>query len=93
MPRAARAGTGSYGSGLGVGLGINLSGPPPEQVGTEMSVTIRDRATGQSVWEGRASFAVRADAPQAQTAIGAAKMAQALFKGFPGVSGETIVVE
>jgi hypothetical protein len=86
-------GTGTFGSGLGVGLGINLSGPPPEQVGTEMSVTIRDRATGQSVWEGRATFAVRADAPQAQTAIGAAKMAQALFKGFPGESGETIVVE
>jgi hypothetical protein len=86
-------GTGSFGSGLGVGLGINLAGSPPEQVGTEMSVTIRDRATGQSVWEGRATFAVRADAPQAQTAIGAAKMAQALFKGFPGESGETIVVE
>jgi hypothetical protein len=45
------------------------------------------------VWEGRASFAVRANAPQAQTAIGAAKMAQALFKGFPGESGETIVVQ
>ncbi len=58
-----------------------------------MSVTIRDRATNQNVWEGRASFAVRANAPQAQTAIGAAKMAQALFKGFPGESGETIVVQ
>lgn len=86
-------GTGTFGSGLGVGLGINLSGPPPEQVGTEMAVTIRDRATGQSVWEGRATFAVRANAPQAQTAIGAAKMAEALFKGFPGESGETIVVK
>ncbi|WP_419956652.1 DUF4136 domain-containing protein [Novosphingobium rhizovicinum] len=85
--------TGSYGSGLGVGLGINLSGPPPEQVETRMSVMIRDRATGQSLWEGRASFAVKASSPLAQTSLGAAKMAQALFKDFPGQSGETITVE
>lgn len=85
-------GTGSFGSGVGLGLGINLSGPPPEQVETRMSVTIRDRATSQSLWEGRASFAVRANAPLAQTSLGAAKMAQALFKDFPGGSGETISV-
>jgi hypothetical protein len=84
--------TGSYGSGLGLGLGINLSGPPKDQVETRMSVMIRDRATGQSLWEGRAQFSVRADAPVAQTSLGAAKMAQALFKGFPGRSGETISV-
>lgn len=85
--------TGSYGGGLGVGLGIDLSGPPPEQVETQMSVTIRDRATNQSLWEGRAGFAVRADAPLAQTSLGAAKMAQALFQDFPGRSGETITVK
>ena len=85
--------TGSYGSGVGLGVGINLSGPPPEQVETRMSVAIKDRVTGQNLWEGRASFTVRADAPVAQTALGAAKMAQALFKDFPGRSGETIAVE
>ncbi|VWX52943.1 DUF4136 domain-containing protein [Novosphingobium sp. 9U] len=85
-------GTGSYGSGLGVGLGINLSGPPPEQVETRLSLVIRDRVGGQNLWEGRARFAVRANAPLAQTSLGAAKMAQALFRGFPGESGETIVV-
>jgi hypothetical protein len=84
--------TGSYGSGVGLGLGINLSGPPKDQVETQMSVMIRDRASGQSLWEGRAQFSVRADAPVAQTSLGAAKMAQALFKGFPGRSGETITV-
>jgi hypothetical protein len=84
--------TGSYGSGLGLGLGINLSGPPKDQVETHMGVMIRDRATGQSLWEGRAQFSVRADAPVAQTSLGAAKMAEALFKGFPGRSGETITV-
>lgn len=85
-------GTGGYGSGVGLGVGIDLSGPPRSQVETRMSVAIRDRAAGQNLWEGRASFTVRADAPLAQTTLGAAKMAQALFKGFPGNSGETITV-
>jgi hypothetical protein len=85
--------TGSYGSGVGVGIGLNLSGPPPEQVETRMHVMIRDRATGRAIWEGRASFAVRGDSPLAQTPLGAAKMAEALFKDFPGQSGETILVK
>lgn len=85
--------TGSYGSGLGVGIGLDLSGPPPEQVMTELSVTIRDRASGQAVWEGRASFTVKATSPMAQTQLGAAKLAEALFKDFPGRSGETIQVK
>lgn len=86
-------GTGSYGSGVGVGIGLDLSGPPPEQVETRMHVMIRERASGQTIWEGRARFAVRADSPLAQTPLGAAKMAEALFKGFPGQSGETILVK
>lgn len=85
--------TGSYGSGVGLGIGFNLSGPPPEQVETRLAVTIRDRASGNALWEGRAAFIVRADAPVAQTPLGSAKMAQALFKDFPGKSGETILVK
>lgn len=85
--------TGSYGSGVGLGIGINLSGPPPEQVETRLAVTIQDRASGQHLWEGRAAFAVRATSPMAQTSLGSAKMAEALFKGFPGQSGETILVK
>jgi hypothetical protein len=84
--------TGSYGSGLGLGVGIDLSGPPPDVVETLLSVTIKDRASGQSLWEGRASFAVSAKSPLAGTQLGAAKMVEALFKGFPGRSGETIQV-
>ena len=84
--------TGSYGSGLGVGIGLDLSGPPPEVVETQLAVAIRDRKSGKVVWEGRAQFTVRATAPQAQTALGAPKMAAALFRGFPGNSGETILV-
>ena len=85
--------TGSYGSGVGVGIGLNLSGPPPEQVQTRLSVTIRDRASGEVLWEGRASFTVRASSPMATTQLGAAKLAEALFKDFPGASGQTILVQ
>jgi hypothetical protein len=87
------AGTSSYGSGVGLGLGFNLSGPPPETIETRLFVTIRDRASGKSLWEGRASFSARASSPLAQTQLGAAKLAEALFRGFPGASGETILVK
>jgi hypothetical protein len=85
--------TGSYGSGVGVGIGIDLSGPPPEQVETGLSVSIRDRKSNAVLWEGRSSFAVQAKSPLAETQLGAAKMAEALFRGFPGHSGETIEVK
>lgn len=85
--------TGSYGSGVGVGIGINLSPRPAELVQTELGVMIKDRASARTLWEGRASFAVRASSPLADTSLGAAKMAEALFKDFPGQSGETIAVK
>lgn len=85
--------TGSYGSGVGLGIGFDLSGPPPEQVETRLSVMIRDRESGKTLWEGRASFAVKANSPLADTQLGAAKMAEALFRDFPGNSGETILVK
>lgn len=85
--------TGSYGSGVGLGIGLDLSGAPKEQVTTQLSVSIRDTASKAVVWEGRASFTVAANSQLAQTQLGAAKMAAALFKDFPGNNGETIEVE
>ena len=85
--------TGNYGSGVGLGIGLDLSGPPPALVETLLGVTIRDRTSGKALWEGKASFTVRAASPLATTQLGAAKLAEALFKGFPGSSGETIQVQ
>lgn len=85
--------TGSYGSGIGLGVGIDLSGPPPAQVSTELAVTIRDRKSNEALWEGRASFTVSEKSPLADTALGAPKLAEALFRDFPGRSGETILVK
>ena len=85
--------TGSYGSGVGLGVGINLGGGSGVKTATEMGVVIRDRTTGDSIWEGRASFVVDEKSPLAGTDLGAAAMAEALFADFPGNDGETVRVE
>lgn len=85
--------TGSYGSGVGVGLGFDLSGRPPAMTDTLLGVVIRDRASRAVLWEGRASFSVRADSPLATTQLGAPQLAEALFRDFPGKSGETVLVK
>lgn len=84
--------TGSYGSGVGLGVGINLGGGPKAQVETTLSVRIIRRSDNLVIWEGRASQAAKAGSPAAQPGIAASKLAEAMFKDFPGVSGETIRV-
>ena len=85
--------TGSYGSGLGLGLSFNLSPKPAPQVTTQLAVTIRDRASGTTLWEGRSRFTVAATSPYAGGQLAGAQLASALFAGFPGQSGETITVQ
>ncbi len=85
------ASTGSFGSGVGLGLGLNLSGRK-KRTHTELSVRITERISGDSIWEGRAIQSAKTGSPAAQEGIAAAKLANALFQGFPGTSGETITV-
>jgi hypothetical protein len=85
--------TGSYGSGLGVGLGLNLSGPRPDEVDTQLRVVIRPTAGGTALWEGRARFTATSNSELADARAAAARIADALFAGFPGESGATIEVE
>lgn len=87
------ASTGSYGSGVGLGVGIDLSGRDPEEIGTELAVSIRPAVGGDAIWEGRARFTATANSEYADLEAAAARMADALFQGFPGNSGETIEVE
>lgn len=85
--------TGGYGSGLGVGLGINLGGGGGRQMGTDLGVVLRDRASSRSIWEGRAAFRVSEKSPLAPSEANAQTVAAALFREFPGRSGETIQVK
>ena len=86
--------TGSYGSGVGVGVGVDLTrllgGGGPD---TALRLAVRiDQRDGTALWEGRAETLVRSRAPAAQPGLAAARLAAALFAGFPGRSGETITV-
>jgi hypothetical protein len=84
--------TGSYGSGVGLGVGINLGGGPKAQAQTTVDVRIVRRSDNLVIWEGKATQVAKAGSPAAQPGIAASKLAEALFQGFPGKSGETIRV-
>lgn len=85
--------TGSYGSGVGLGIGIDLSGKPKPVVTTQLRVQIVPASSGQAVWEGRAETAAKQGSPDAQPAAAAGKLADALFREYPGVSGKTVTVQ
>lgn len=85
-------GTGSYGSGVGLGIGINLAGKPKDRIATELSVRILRRSNGQAVWEGRSLVEAKESSPASQPGLAASKLAEALFRDFPGESGTTIRV-
>jgi hypothetical protein len=99
-PLSIGLGGGSYSGGRhgGVGLGGGISFPigkshPHFVVLSQLSVQIRRRADDSIIWEGHARTASDSDAPDAAPGIAAAKMAHALFLGFPGESGRTITVK
>lgn len=85
--------TGGWNSGVGLGLGFNLGGGPKARVYTRLVVTIRSRATGLSLWEGRAENVENEKAKSAAVDQSAPRLAHALFSGFPGTSGATITVK
>lgn len=85
--------TGSYGSGLGVGVGVNLNALG-DQRGIETSLNVRILRTADNlvIWEGRAVQRGALNSPSAQPGIASSKLAEALFKDFPGKNGETVTV-
>ncbi|HET8611512.1 MAG TPA: DUF4136 domain-containing protein [Sphingomonas sp.] len=87
----------SFGRHSGFGLGGGVSFPIGKQpsryvVGTMLRVQIKRRSEGTVIWEGRARTEARASDPAAQPQAAVARLANALFTGFPGESGRTITV-
>ena len=94
-PFSVGIGGGSFGGNVGVGGGVSFpigKGKTREIIGTELAVQIKRRSDGTVIWEGRAMSEARSGTPYAEPAAAAAKLASALFQGFPGESGRTITV-
>lgn len=85
--------TGGWHSGVGVGATFGLGGGARPMVGTLLEVKLKRRSDGAVFWEGRASTEARADSPAAQRGAAVEKLAEALFRDFPGESGRTIRVK
>lgn len=89
-------GGGYRGGGVGVGGGISFpigKRRSSETVFTRISVRITERVNGTTVWEGRADTQATSSAPASQPGLAADKLASALFRDFPGVSGRTVNVQ
>jgi hypothetical protein len=85
--------TGSYRSGVGVGVGVNLGSIGNRRgIETTLNVRILRSLDNLVIWEGRAVQRGGANSPSAQPGIAASKLAQALFRDFPGQNGETVTV-
>ncbi len=85
-------GTSGRNVGVGVGTSIGLGGGVREIIVTRLSVQIKRASDQQAIWEGRAETEAPAIAPASQPGLAAEKLANALFRDFPGVSGTTITV-
>jgi hypothetical protein len=74
---------GNHGAAYGMALDVDMTKPLPPLVSTRLEARIRDRATNKVLWEGHAEVATReGDKGWSEQDI-AARLAAALFDGFP----------
>lgn len=80
-------GVSNRGSMMGMAINVDMTKPLGALVATRLEARIRDRATNQVLWEGRADIMTRdGDARWTDQAI-ATRLADALFGDFPGKAG------
>lgn len=82
-------GSGGWGGGFGGGVSFPIGGGTRTVTQVTLAIQIRQAADGKAVWEGRASDTVKGGA----TADAVPRLARALISGFPGPSGETVIVK
>ena len=88
------AGSGGWRGGSSVGGGVSFpvgGGGARDGIVTDLKVTIRRGPN--AVWEGSAQSVTDSSAPGADAGSIAARLADALFRDFPGESGRTIQVK
>ncbi|HEX8261479.1 MAG TPA: DUF4136 domain-containing protein [Allosphingosinicella sp.] len=79
-----------------IGRGLSPAAPAGTSANvtaTLLEVAIRRRSDGTVFWEGRAVGEARTDSPQAARTAAVERLAEALFRDFPGESGRTIRVK
>jgi hypothetical protein len=89
-------GGGSFGGGVGLGGSVSFPVGKPKQrmdVITELSVQLKRRSEGTVIWEGRAQTAAHDGSPAAAPEAAVSRLAEAMFRDFPGQSGQTITVK
>ena len=80
---AMDVGIGNRGSWVGMAIDVDMSKPRGPLVATRLEARIRDRASNELLWEGRAELVTRDD-DRGETDDGlAGKLAKALFADFP----------
>ena len=86
-------GTGGWHSGVGGGVAFGVGGGGPRAVAfTGLEVRLKRRSDGSVIWEGRGQAQLPARSPAAQPAAMVERLADALFRDFPGESGRTITI-
>jgi hypothetical protein len=84
-------GTGGWRSGVGGGVAFGVGGGGPRAIAfTGLEVRLKRRSDGSVIWEGRARSEAPARSPLAQPGPAVERLADALFRDFPGESGRTI---
>jgi hypothetical protein len=82
-------GTGGWNGGIGGGVTFPVGGGTRTVTAALMTLQIRRASDGSAVWEGRASTI----APSIDPISAAPVLLQALLKGFPGPSGQSVTVK
>lgn len=80
----ATVGVSNRGTMMGLAVAVDLSKPKGALVATRLEARIRDRASGEVLWEGRADTITRTGSDKWTEGAVASRLAAALFDHFPG---------
>lgn len=84
-------GVSNHGTMMGLGISIDGTKPKGALISTRLETRIRDRVSGQVLWEGRAEILTRAGDKRWDDQKIADKLSAGLFDGFPVKIGEANV--